>query len=120
MQPKAGDLHRLAVCFSFVFVSFLFCVVTNYLLQRLLGLFWTSLVLSTSLCLAKPGDSTFSVGHYVEFIEGNLPVIVLVPHGGLLRPFDMADRVGLPESEVGSVPFGFVGFVGTLVLTIVF
>jgi hypothetical protein len=39
-----------------------------------------------------PGTSYFGTSHYVEYIAGDLPVIVTAPHGGSLRPTEMPDR----------------------------
>jgi N-formylglutamate amidohydrolase len=39
-----------------------------------------------------PGRSYFGRNQYVEYIYGDLPVIVTAPHGGGLRPAEMPDR----------------------------
>jgi hypothetical protein len=39
-----------------------------------------------------PGVSYFGTNQYVEYIAGDLPVIVLAPHGGAWRPAEMPDR----------------------------
>lgn len=33
-----------------------------------------------------PGTSYFDQNNYVEYIAGNLPIIIAVPHGGVLIP----------------------------------
>ncbi|MDW3648485.1 MAG: T9SS type A sorting domain-containing protein [Bacteroidia bacterium] len=39
-----------------------------------------------------PGESYFSSDNYVEYIAGNLPLIISVPHGGELKPQSIPDR----------------------------
>jgi hypothetical protein len=39
-----------------------------------------------------PGRSYFGRNGYVEYIAGDLPVVVLAPHGGTIRAADMPDR----------------------------
>ena len=38
------------------------------------------------------GKSIYGKDHYVEYIIGNLPVIISVPHGGRLTPKVIPDR----------------------------
>lgn len=40
----------------------------------------------------SPGVSFFDSTGYVEYIPGNLPVVISVPHGGYLEPEDIPDR----------------------------
>lgn len=39
-----------------------------------------------------PGTSYFSNNDYIEYIAGNLPLIIAVPHGGGLEPNSIPDR----------------------------
>ena len=39
-----------------------------------------------------PGTSYFGRASYIEYIAGNLPVILSAPHGGTLRPAEIPDR----------------------------
>ena len=39
-----------------------------------------------------PGVSYYGTNQYVEYVAGDLPVIVTAPHGGSLRPAEMPDR----------------------------
>ena len=39
-----------------------------------------------------PGNSYLDSTGYVEYIAGNLPIIISVPHGGYLEPADIPDR----------------------------
>jgi hypothetical protein len=40
-----------------------------------------------------PGTSYFGTNQYIEYIAGDLPIIVTAPHGGMLTPADIPDRV---------------------------
>ena len=56
------------------------------------------LILSLTLCGAlgetvyTPGKSFFGQGNYVEYIAGDMPLVISVPHGGTLRPHEIPDR----------------------------
>jgi hypothetical protein len=57
------------------------------------------LLLSAPLCagepaevLLEPGQTRFGQQEYIEYLGGNLPVILSAPHGGRLRPADIPDR----------------------------
>jgi N-formylglutamate amidohydrolase len=39
-----------------------------------------------------PGQSYFGTDDYVEYIAGNLPIIISAPHGGYLEPQEIPDR----------------------------
>jgi hypothetical protein len=62
---------------------------------------WTLLLVLTA-CLSgvsgwgqaiwQPGQSYFGRGDYVEYIAGDMPLILSAPHGGKLQPREMADR----------------------------
>ncbi len=39
-----------------------------------------------------PGTSYFGRANYIEYIAGNLPLIISVPHGGSLTPGEISDR----------------------------
>ncbi len=39
-----------------------------------------------------PGESYFDGNGYVEYLAGNLPIIITAPHGGLLAPASIPDR----------------------------
>jgi hypothetical protein len=40
----------------------------------------------------KPGKSYFGHGKYVEYLAGDMPLIISAPHGGKLSPSDVPDR----------------------------
>jgi hypothetical protein len=40
----------------------------------------------------EPGKSYFGRSNYVEYIAGDLPLIISAPHGGTLSPADIPDR----------------------------
>lgn len=39
-----------------------------------------------------PGGSVFGQRHFTEYLPGDLPLVLAVPHGGHLRPEDIPDR----------------------------
>jgi len=39
------------------------------------------------------GQSTFGKNGFIEYVVGNLPVVISVPHGGYLKPSTIPDRV---------------------------
>ncbi|MEN8226215.1 MAG: hypothetical protein ABFS05_12730, partial [Bacteroidota bacterium] len=41
----------------------------------------------------KPGKS-YMLGPYVEYVYGNMPLIISVPHGGYEKPDSIPERVG--------------------------
>src|SRR5262245_33625946 len=40
----------------------------------------------------QPGNSYFGRNGYIEYLAGDLPVIIAAPHGGRLRPDELPDR----------------------------
>lgn len=40
----------------------------------------------------NPGESTFDATGYVEYLPGNLPIVISVPHGGYLQPTNIPRR----------------------------
>lgn len=39
-----------------------------------------------------PGQTVFGTNNYIEYIPGNIPIIISVPHGGYLVPTSIPDR----------------------------
>jgi len=39
-----------------------------------------------------PGQAYFGANNYIEYLAGNLPLIISVPHGGILLPASIPDR----------------------------
>ncbi len=39
-----------------------------------------------------PGETYWGRKHYIEYIAGNLPIIISAPHGGYLKPSEIPDR----------------------------
>ncbi|MBE0667482.1 MAG: hypothetical protein IH593_07375, partial [Bacteroidales bacterium] len=46
-----------------------------------------------------PGASYFGRANYIEYIAGNLPLVITVPHGGSLTPGEIPDRSCGDESS---------------------
>jgi hypothetical protein len=55
----------------------------------LLFYFWAQALLAQNF---TPGTSYFGTNGYVEYLAGNLPIIMTAPHGGLLSPASIPDR----------------------------
>ena len=51
-----------------------------------------TLFFSNSLLAQLPGQSSFDDTGYIEYITGNYPLIISIPHGGYLVPDEVADR----------------------------
>ena len=52
----------------------------------------------------EPGRSYFGRGQYVEYVPGELPVVLSVPHGGALTPAEIPDRsTGTTVTDVNTV-----------------
>lgn len=47
-----------------------------------------------------PGQSVFGKNEFIEYVVGNLPIIISVPHGGYLKPGNIPDRdLGTPGRQ---------------------
>ena len=51
-----------------------------------------------------PGQSYFGRSNYIEYIAGDLPVIISAPHGGALTPAEISDRdcTGVPDCSTAT------------------
>ena len=58
-------------------------------MRKLLLLFLCVPILSHGQQTFIPGQSYFSQNNYIEYIAGNLPIIIVVPHGGSLIPANL-------------------------------
>ncbi|MCF8346235.1 MAG: hypothetical protein K9G38_03415 [Bacteroidales bacterium] len=60
--------------------------------------YWSILLLLQHLSTLSqpltPGKSYFSESSYIEYIHGNMPLIISVPHGGYEIPEDIPEREG--------------------------
>lgn len=44
---------------------------------------------------------------YVEYIQGNLPIVLSIPHGGRLKPEEIPDRTdGVVDGDTNSIELG--------------
>lgn len=69
---------------------------------------WLTAVASVFFCIAAgaqpflPGQTYFGRSNYIEYIAGNLPVIVSAPHGGSLTPTEMPNRTNATTVNDGN------------------
>lgn len=51
----------------------------------------------------KPGEKAFGTREYIEYIAGDLPLVVAAPHGGRETPTDIPDRTsGVRDMDVNT------------------
>ena len=58
-------------------------------MKKLLLLFLCIPILTHGQQVFMPGQSYFGQNSYIEYIAGNLPIIIVVPHGGSLTPTNL-------------------------------
>jgi hypothetical protein len=52
-----------------------------------------------------PGQTYFGRSNYIEYLAGDLPVIVAAPHGGSLKPAELPDRTyGTTNTDANTEP----------------
>jgi N-formylglutamate amidohydrolase len=76
----------------------------------LLTFFATTLAISSSTPASAaetpakiPGQAYFGTDRYVEFLAGDLPIVLTSPHGGRLRPSSIPDRTeGVTEMDANT------------------
>lgn len=61
-------------------------------MRLLIYLFFIALPCLTFSQTYAPGNSYFGINDYIEYVAGNLPLIISVPHGGYLAPRGIPDR----------------------------
>jgi N-formylglutamate amidohydrolase len=50
-----------------------------------------------------PGTAYFGIARYIEYVAGDLPIVLTSPHGGRLRPATVADRKeGVTDMDANS------------------
>jgi len=58
-------------------------------------------------CTATPGLSCFGRNSYVEYLPGELPLVISVPHGGALIPASIPDRTsGTTVTDSNTIELG--------------
>jgi len=50
-----------------------------------------------------PGVPQFGRNNYIEFVPGDLPVVLSVPHGGALTPADIPNRTGTTTTDLNTI-----------------
>jgi hypothetical protein len=58
----------------------------------LLGFLLTVSVGAAAQVAYTPGESYYSPNGYIEYIAGNMPLVISAPHGGALQPASIPDR----------------------------
>ncbi len=52
---------------------------------------------------AVPGQTYFGRNRYIEYVAGDLPIVITAPHGGSLRPSEIRDRTtGITEGDANT------------------
>ncbi len=59
-----------------------------------------------STCAPTPGAVCFGKQHYVEFVAGDFPVVISVPHGGAVAPSNIPDRTGTTVTDSNTIDLG--------------
>ncbi len=58
-------------------------------------------------CSGTPGASCFGRNNYIEYIAGDLPIVVSVSHGGALAPASIPDRtMGTTVTDSNTIELG--------------
>ncbi|MEN3944255.1 hypothetical protein WJU23_23335 [Prosthecobacter sp. SYSU 5D2] len=69
----------------------------------LLLIFTAVLLWSASPQDIRPGNSVFGDRQFIEYVPGDLPVIIAAPHGGRLFPEDVPDRTsGVKDADANT------------------
>lgn len=65
---------------------------TKLALNKLL--IFSILIFATTIARAQftPGQTAYGTNNYIEYIPGDIPIIISVPHGGYLTPTSIPDR----------------------------
>jgi len=59
-----------------------------------------------STCIPTPGAVCFGKQSYVEFVAGDFPVVISVPHGGAVAPSNIPDRTGTTVTDSNTIDLG--------------
>jgi hypothetical protein len=63
--------------------------------------------IATPVCSGVPGKACFGRNGYIEYIPGDLPVVISVPHGGALAPAAIPDRTsGTTVTDSNTIDLG--------------
>jgi hypothetical protein len=69
------------------------------------SIFFILLLLNQYVALSQPfipGNTYYGRNNYIEYIAGNFPIIISVPHGGALTPAEISDRTCGDETVTDS------------------
>jgi len=62
---------------------------------------------ATTTCTGVPGTPCFGTNGYIEYIPGDLAVVVSVPHGGAMAPANIPDRtMGTTTTDTNTIELG--------------
>jgi len=60
-----------------------------------------------SACTGTSGISCFGRNNYIEYVPGDLPIVISVPHGGALAPSTIPDRtIGTTVTDSNTIELG--------------
>jgi N-formylglutamate amidohydrolase len=61
---------------------------------------------ATGACTPAPGAVCFGRNNYIEYVAGDLPVVLMVPHGGSIEPAGIPTRTGRTVTDVNTIEVG--------------
>ena len=56
--------------------------------------------------MPTPGTVCFGKQNYVEFVAGDFPLVISVPHGGAMAPANIPDRTGTTVTDSNTIDLG--------------
>lgn len=63
----------------------------------------TGTVSTVALDVRSPGNSVFGDRNFIEYVPGDLPIVISAPHGGRETPSDIPDRTnGVTEADANT------------------
>lgn len=57
-------------------------------------------------CTPAPGAVCFGRQNYIEFVAGDFPIVLSIPHGGAVAPANIPDRTGTTVTDSNTIDLG--------------